>query len=303
MTAALTRYLKDFSTPAPPPAPVAVFELDNDFHFEPAPAEPGIDIDAERAAAFADGRAEGEAASDERWNSERAQLIAEHEAALAALRDEFERETAARLTANLEHSESLLASSRASLEEIRRSVSWTLTKPLRFLSRLARGRRGEALVSLRNYLHQVGRTIYWRVPVAQRERLLLAAYRHFGFAFKGLGHYERWKRQLDQQVQPQALQNIAIHRDAGDCVPKHHIKSFRRNGFNPPVANSENGAIGEDAQRVLIGLGGQFVQLDEAQKMGGDIGAIRQTALNCAIDIPHAPGALIHKVNRTPGQQ
>lgn len=110
----------------------------------------------------------------------------------------------ARLTANLEHSESLLASSRASLEEIRRSVSWTLTKPLRFLSRLARGRPGEALVSLRNYLHQVGRTIYWRVPVAQRERLLLAAYRHFGFAFKGLGHYERWKRQLDQQVQPQA---------------------------------------------------------------------------------------------------
>ncbi|MBD9501711.1 HAD family hydrolase [Pseudomonas sp. PDM23] len=110
----------------------------------------------------------------------------------------------ARLTANLEHSESLLASSRASLEEIHRSASWTLTKPLRFASRMARGRRGEALVSLRNYLHQIGRAIYWRIPAAQRERLLLTAYRRFGFAFNGLGHYERWKRQLDQQAQPQA---------------------------------------------------------------------------------------------------
>lgn len=110
----------------------------------------------------------------------------------------------ARLTANLEHSTSLLASSRASLEEIQRSASWTLTKPLRFASRIARGRRGEALVSLRNYLHQVGRSIYWRIPAAQRERLLMAAYRRFGFAFNGLGHYERWKRQLDQQAPSQA---------------------------------------------------------------------------------------------------
>ncbi|MDH0289124.1 hypothetical protein N7414_08355 [Pseudomonas sp. GD04087] len=110
----------------------------------------------------------------------------------------------ARLTANLEHSESLLASARGSLDEIQRSVSWTLTKPVRFASRMARGRRGEALVSLRNYLHQIGRSIYWRIPAAQRERLLLTAYRRFGFAFQGLGHYERWKRQLDQQAQPPA---------------------------------------------------------------------------------------------------
>ena len=101
MTAALTRYLKDFSTPAMPPAPVAVFELDNDFHFDPPPVEPSVDIDAERASAFAEGRAEGEAASDARWNAEREKLLAEHEAALAALRDEFERETAARIAADL----------------------------------------------------------------------------------------------------------------------------------------------------------------------------------------------------------
>ncbi|MBB4862987.1 putative HAD superfamily hydrolase [Pseudomonas nitritireducens] len=110
----------------------------------------------------------------------------------------------ARLSANLEHSQSLLAGAQRSLDEIQRSVSWTLTKPLRFASRLARGRRGEALVSLRNYLHQVGRSIYWRIPPAQRERLLLTAYRRFGFAFNGLGHYERWKRQLEQQAQPAA---------------------------------------------------------------------------------------------------
>lgn len=109
-----------------------------------------------------------------------------------------------RLTANLEHSESLLASARRSLDEIQRSFSWTLTKPVRFASRMARGRRGEALISLRNYLHQVGRSIYWRIPAAQREQLLMTAYRRFGFVFQGLGHYERWRRQHEQQAQPAA---------------------------------------------------------------------------------------------------
>lgn len=98
----------------------------------------------------------------------------------------------ARLSANL-------VNAQAALDEIRQSASWVVTKPLRFASRMARGRRNEALISLRNYLHQVGRSLYWRIPAQQRDRLLLTAYRHLGFVFRGLGHYERWKRQSTQQ--------------------------------------------------------------------------------------------------------
>lgn len=101
MTAALTRYLKDFSTPAAPLAPVAAFELDDPFHFEPVAPEPAVDLEAERAAAFAEGRAEGEAASDARWEAERERLMAEHGAALIELREEMERQTAERMSATL----------------------------------------------------------------------------------------------------------------------------------------------------------------------------------------------------------
>lgn len=106
----------------------------------------------------------------------------------------------ARLSANLAQVEANLVSAQASLDEVRQSASWVVTKPLRFASRIARGRRSEAIVSLRNYLHQVGRSLYWRIPAKQRDRLLLTAYRRLGFAFQGLGHYERWKRQNSQQT-------------------------------------------------------------------------------------------------------
>lgn len=101
MTASLTRYLKDFTAPAAPPAPVAVFDLDDDFHFEPAAPEPMVDLEAERLASFAEGRAEGEAASNAKWQAERARLVAEHEAALIELREEMERQTAERLSETL----------------------------------------------------------------------------------------------------------------------------------------------------------------------------------------------------------
>ncbi|WP_137135698.1 hypothetical protein [Rhizobium sp. FKY42] len=102
MTASLTRYLKDFSTPPAAPVPVVAFEIDNDFHFEPPAPEPSIDLEAERATAFAEGRAEGEAVSDARWEAERERLVAEHEAALIELRHEMERQTAERLVESLE---------------------------------------------------------------------------------------------------------------------------------------------------------------------------------------------------------
>lgn len=101
MTAALTRYLKDFSAPPALPAPAATFDLDDDFHFEPVAPTPTVDLEAERAAAFAEGRAEGEAASDAKWEAERERLVSEHEAAMIELRQEMERQTAERLSENL----------------------------------------------------------------------------------------------------------------------------------------------------------------------------------------------------------
>ena len=83
MSTHLARYLKDFSTPR---ASAPVFQPQSFAHQESMsaeaeplallPAMPVVDLEAERAAALADGRAEAEA-----------ELQVKHEAALAALKE------------------------------------------------------------------------------------------------------------------------------------------------------------------------------------------------------------------------
>lgn len=112
MTAPLARYLKDFSS-APPPVVVPVID-DSDFagafSFEPTiEAAPAIDIDAERAAAFDEGKAEGERLAAAAFQAEREQLEAEHANALKALREQLEGEAVTRLETQIRSMRDALA--------------------------------------------------------------------------------------------------------------------------------------------------------------------------------------------------
>ncbi|MDF3863362.1 rhamnan synthesis F family protein [Pseudomonas denitrificans (nom. rej.)] len=93
----------------------------------------------------------------------------------------------------LEESQQELRGKHATIQEIQSSTSWMLTKPVRFTSRLFSGKHREALISLRNYGVQLGRRAYWRLPQGYRAPMLRLVYRHMGFAFRGVPHYEQWR--------------------------------------------------------------------------------------------------------------
>jgi flagellar biosynthesis/type III secretory pathway protein FliH len=101
MTAPLARYLQDFSAPRALPAILAEEDFAPSFSFEPAPSLPSIEIDleAERAEAFAAGKAEAEAAGRAAWETERAELQRQHAEEMAALRRSLESEALLRIEA------------------------------------------------------------------------------------------------------------------------------------------------------------------------------------------------------------
>jgi hypothetical protein len=104
MSVQLARYLKDFG--APERARPAVFQP-ADFgaeerfaareEFSMAPVEPAIDVEAERAEAFAEGRAAAEGELSDRHAREVTELRDAHAAELDALRHNYEKEYAAAL--------------------------------------------------------------------------------------------------------------------------------------------------------------------------------------------------------------
>jgi HAD superfamily hydrolase (TIGR01549 family) len=55
---------------------------------------------------------------------------------------------------------------------------------------LPMGRRGRGIRSL---LTSVARSLYLRIPLKYRHRILFWSYRHFGWLFAGLPHYQMWK--------------------------------------------------------------------------------------------------------------
>lgn len=104
MNASLARYLKDFSEPrtVPLPAMADVFPagLEDDLAL-PAVVEERIDIEAERAEAYAKGH---EAASEElrqSFEEERQALLAAHAEELATLREKHEAEIAETIAARI----------------------------------------------------------------------------------------------------------------------------------------------------------------------------------------------------------
>lgn len=104
MSVQLARYLKDFG--APPRARTPVFQSPSFGQEEGRMAaepfampliEPAVDVEAERAEAFAEGRAEAEAEFLVRHEAEMAALKEAHQAELEALATRYEREYAAAL--------------------------------------------------------------------------------------------------------------------------------------------------------------------------------------------------------------
>ncbi|WP_208001616.1 hypothetical protein, partial [Macrococcoides canis] len=79
----------------------------------------------------------------------------------------------------------------ASVGEMQRSTSWRVTRPLRAFSHHVQ----QLTQRTRKLAKRLGRDLYYRLPVNQRQRLMLLAFKHLGFAFRGLSHYESWQRQ------------------------------------------------------------------------------------------------------------
>lgn len=105
MTASLARYLKDFSEPQTVPLPLMAESFPHDFVDDlalPPVAEEQIDVEAERAEAYAKGY---EAASEElrqRFDDERRALLAAHAQEMASLRERYETEAAETIAARLQ---------------------------------------------------------------------------------------------------------------------------------------------------------------------------------------------------------
>jgi hypothetical protein len=97
MTAPLSRYLKDFSSPPPMPASPEPEDFGPTFSFELDPPEPAIDIEAERTAAFAEGKAAGEAEMRTAWDAEREAREAQHARTQETLRARLEGDALIRL--------------------------------------------------------------------------------------------------------------------------------------------------------------------------------------------------------------
>jgi len=105
MTASLARYLKDFSEPQTTPLPLMTDGFSDGFEDDlalPPVAEEQIDIEAERAEAYAKGH---EAASEElrqRFDDERRALLAAHAEEMVSLREKYQTEAAETIAARMQ---------------------------------------------------------------------------------------------------------------------------------------------------------------------------------------------------------
>lgn len=116
MSVQLARYLKDFSAPQrrrPMHFDQSPFASDSSFpaldHAAPVIAEPQVDVAAERAQAFAEGRAEAEAEMAERHRQEIDALEARHKQAMDEARALYEDKFAAEIAERFASMTALLA--------------------------------------------------------------------------------------------------------------------------------------------------------------------------------------------------
>lgn len=98
MSAHLARYLKDFSAPrVQPPVFQRSFARNDAEAIALTPALPAVDVEAERAEAFAEGREQAEAELQARHEADLAALREAHRAELDALKARYEEDYAAAL--------------------------------------------------------------------------------------------------------------------------------------------------------------------------------------------------------------
>ncbi|UDF30831.1 UNVERIFIED_ORG: hypothetical protein LHK14_05725 [Roseateles sp. XES5] len=106
MSTHLARYLKDFGTPPRVPQtpafqPPSFAQDEGAFAaeaFAPPPAMPMVDLEAERASAFTEGKAEAEAALSAKYEAEIAALKEAHKAEFDVLKIRYERQYASALS-------------------------------------------------------------------------------------------------------------------------------------------------------------------------------------------------------------
>jgi GT2 family glycosyltransferase/2-polyprenyl-3-methyl-5-hydroxy-6-metoxy-1,4-benzoquinol methylase len=99
------------------------------------------------------------------------------------------------------------------------SRSWRLTRPLRFAGRIMRGEWAAVSAGLRTRVQHVSRLLYRRMPLPRTWKNALAsfAYRIAGPLFGGVVHYEAWKRNRRDGVEPPYLEG-EIREDAFDAT-------------------------------------------------------------------------------------
>jgi GT2 family glycosyltransferase/uncharacterized coiled-coil protein SlyX len=105
------------------------------------------------------------------------------------------------------------------LERMLASWSWRLTRPLRFVGRIKRGAWAAVSAGLRTRVQHVSRLLYRHLPLPRAWKNAMASfiYRVAGPLFEGVMHYEAWKRNRNDGVEPPHLEG-PIRKDALDAT-------------------------------------------------------------------------------------
>lgn len=100
------------------------------------------------------------------------------------------------------------------VKELLGSTSWTVTRPLRAVSKLGRGEWSSVTGPLKPKVQTFGRKVYKKLPLsrAAKDALVSSVYRIAGPLFEGVVHYEMWKRQRTtrQKILPRQLPSTEL---------------------------------------------------------------------------------------------
>jgi O-antigen biosynthesis protein len=170
------------------------------------------------------------------------------------------------------------------LQRVLQSRSWRLTRPLRFLGRVACGDWRAVKASIQPPFLQMSRRIYAGIPVSPRVRARLAdlAFRVAGPLFEGVVAYDNWKRARRVFRPLHTAEDPLLPAEAHDVISElhfpetadpevsilipaygkflHTLACLRSIHKNPPIASYEviviEDASGEEDMRSLAGIRG-----------------------------------------------
>lgn len=115
------------------------------------------------------------------------------------------------------------AASEASIEALKNSTSWRVTRPLRFVALLLRGDKQALRAGLRHHALPWGRLVYRRLPQRLRPLVMALVFRVAGRLFTGVPRYELWRQGTGQKQHGASLsQNIRGLIDIDTVAPLTH---------------------------------------------------------------------------------